>query len=188
MSDTAELYQTLIMDRSRHPRFAGRPADIVAEAQGDNPMCGDRVHVFVGPDGAVAHESRGCAIMTASADLMAEAVAGKAASEIAALRASFEQVVTTGTADPRLGDLNALAGVSEYRSRIRCATLPWSALVDALQAELAKPNQAELAKPNQTELAKPNQAELANFKQAELANNGQAALARNDGQEDHQHG
>jgi nitrogen fixation NifU-like protein len=133
MSDTADLYQALIMQRSRAPRFAGRLECFDAEAQGDNPMCGDRVHVFLRHQGTqVAHESRGCAIMSASADLMAEAVAGKSAEDVAALHAAFEAVVTTGEANPELGDLNALAGVSEYRSRIRCATLPWSALAQAL--------------------------------------------------------
>jgi nitrogen fixation NifU-like protein len=136
MLDNAQLYQALIMDRSKHPRFAGRLEMFDAEAKGDNPMCGDAVHVFFRREGAkVAHESQGCAILTASADLMAEAVAGKSPAEIAALRAAFQVVVTTGEADPALGDLNALAGVSEYRSRIRCATLPWAALADAMEKE-----------------------------------------------------
>lgn len=133
MSDSMELYQSLIMERSRHPRFAGKPDAYDAEGQGDNPMCGDRVQVFLRrAETEVAHVSRGCAIMAASADLMAEAVAGKSAAEVAALRAAFEAVVTSGARDPELGDLNVLAGVSEYRSRIRCATLPWSALADAM--------------------------------------------------------
>jgi nitrogen fixation NifU-like protein len=134
MAETDELYQAIIMERSRNPRHAGRPAAFDAEATGDNPMCGDRVHVYVQRDGAVVtHESRGCAIMTASAELMAEAVAGQPRARIAQLRAAFETVVKTGRADPSIGELNALAGVSEYRSRIRCATLPWSALADALE-------------------------------------------------------
>ena len=136
MTDIAELYQTLIMDRSRKPRFAGRLETFDAEAKGDNPMCGDRIHVFLRRDGMkLAHESRGCAIMTASADLMAEAVANKTPAEIHSLRAAFEDMVNSGKTDPTLGDLNALSGVSEYRSRIRCATLPWSALADALKEE-----------------------------------------------------
>jgi len=135
MSDIAQLYQSLIMDRARAPRHAGRPDSYDFEAQGDNPMCGDRVHVFVREAGTVVHhEARGCAIMSASADLMADAVAGLDAPQISALRTAFEAVVNTGTADPSIGDLNALAGVYEYRSRIRCATLPWSALGDALGA------------------------------------------------------
>ncbi len=128
------MYQAIIMDRSKKPRFAGRPETVEAEAEGSNPICGDRVKVFVG-GGEIRHEGQGCAIMAASADLMAEAVAGKPAEEIAAMRMAFDKVVTTGEAQPALGDLNALAGVWEYRSRIRCATLPWDALAQALGAK-----------------------------------------------------
>jgi nitrogen fixation NifU-like protein len=134
MPDAAELYQAIIMDRTKNPRHAGRPATFDAQGQGDNPMCGDRVQVFVTRDGAkVFHESRGCAIMVASAELMADAVAGLNTAQITQRRAAFEAVVNTGVEDPSLGELNALAGVSEYRSRIRCATLPWTALASALE-------------------------------------------------------
>jgi nitrogen fixation protein NifU and related proteins len=136
MTDIAELYQSLIMDRARKPRFAGRWETCDAEAKGDNPMCGDRIHLFLQRDGMkLAHDSRGCAIMTASADLMAEAVANKTPAEVQRLRAAFEAMVQSGQPDPTLGDLNALSGVSEYRSRIRCATLPWSALAEAMKEE-----------------------------------------------------
>ena len=135
--DVRDLYQEVILDHGRKPRHGHRLAAYDTSAKGDNPMCGDRVHVFFQRNGArVAHESQGCAIMTASADLMAQAVAGKTDVEIAALHAAFEEVVKTGKTNPALGELNALAGVSEYRSRIRCATLPWSALADALGEEL----------------------------------------------------
>jgi nitrogen fixation NifU-like protein len=133
MSDTAELYQALIMDRVKNPRHAGKPETFDAEGEGDNPMCGDHVHVFVRRDGTrVTHVSRGCAIMVASAELMADAVVGLSAAQIAQRRAAFEEMVNTGSKAQSLGELNALAGVSEYRSRIRCATLPWSALAQAL--------------------------------------------------------
>jgi nitrogen fixation NifU-like protein len=133
MSDTAELYQALIVERTKNPRHAGKPAVFDAEGEGDNPMCGDHVHVYVTTDGTqVTHVSRGCAIMTASAELMADAVAGLTRAQIAQRRAAFEAVVNTGKPDPSLGELNALSGVAEYRSRIRCATLPWSALAAAL--------------------------------------------------------
>ena len=129
-----QLYHDLIMDRARHPQHAGRPETFDAEGQGDNPMCGDRIHVYLQRDGAkVSHEARGCAIMIASADLMADAVAGTDLRQIAQLRSAFEAVVNSGAKDPSLGQLNALANVSEYRSRIRCATLPWSALEKALE-------------------------------------------------------
>jgi nitrogen fixation NifU-like protein len=133
MSETAGLYQSIIMARSKNPLHAGRPASFDAEAEGENPLCGDRVHLYLQRDGSrIFHESRGCAIMIASVELMADAVAGLTAPQIAQTRAAFEAVVNTGAPDAALGPLNALAGVSEYRSRIRCATLPWSALALAL--------------------------------------------------------
>ena len=131
--DTTQLYQDLVMARARSPHFAGRPAAFEHHAQGENPICGDHVEVFVG-NAQVRHESRGCAILLASADLMAQAVAGKTPAQVSQVRAAFEQMVETGQTDPALGDLNALAGLWEYRSRIRCATLPWAALEQALGA------------------------------------------------------
>ncbi len=131
--DTAQLYQALVMARSRAPRFAGRPVAFGLHAQGENPMCGDHVEVFISGT-QVRHESEGCAILVASADLMAQAAEGKSPAEISRLRVAFEQMLETGQVNPALGDLNALAGVSEYRSRIRCATLPWAALGQALGA------------------------------------------------------
>jgi nitrogen fixation NifU-like protein len=133
MSETADIYQALIMDRAKNPRHAGKPSRYDAQAEGDNPMCGDHVHVYIQNDGTrVNHVSRGCAIMVASAELMADAVAGLTPAQIAQRRVAFEAMVNTGAQDPSLESLNALAGVSEYRSRIRCATLPWSALGQAL--------------------------------------------------------
>ncbi|HTJ91302.1 MAG TPA: SUF system NifU family Fe-S cluster assembly protein [Acidocella sp.] len=139
MTDIAELYQSLIMDRSRKPRFAERLECFDAEAKGENPMCGDRIHLFLKRDGTqVRHDSHGCTIMTASADLMAEAVAHKTPTEYFVLRAAFEDMVNSGKPDPMLGNLNALSGVSEYRSRIRCAMLPWSALAQAVNQDEPK--------------------------------------------------
>jgi nitrogen fixation NifU-like protein len=133
MEASDQLYHNVVMDRVRNPRRAGRLEKFDAEAEGNNPLCGDRIHVYVDRDGSrISHESQGCAIMIASAELMADAVAGKNEAEIRQLQAQFETVVSTGTENPVLGNLNALANLSEYRSRIRCATLPWSALAAAL--------------------------------------------------------
>lgn len=134
MEDADPLYHNVIMERFRKPRHAGRLPGFNIEAEGDNPLCGDRIHVYFAADGSLlSHESQGCAIMIASAELMADAVAGKDPAQIQRLRADFESVVTTGTKNPALGALNALADVSEYRSRIRCATLPWTTLGLALE-------------------------------------------------------
>lgn len=131
------LYQDLILERARAPRHAGRLACADAEAEGNNPMCGDRLslQLRLAPDGTIAeaaHTARGCAISLASADLLADAVRGLGPGEARRLAASFTEMVRSGEEVPSLGDLRALAGVHAFRSRIRCATLAWSALEAAL--------------------------------------------------------
>ncbi|HTQ71695.1 MAG TPA: SUF system NifU family Fe-S cluster assembly protein [Acidocella sp.] len=127
------LYQSIVLERSRHPHHAGRPAAFDAEGQGENRMCGDKISVFLNRHGmGLHHEAEGCAILAASAELMCEAATGKTADEIAILSHKFEHLVKTGQENPELGDLNALAGIAQYPSRLRCATLPWSALRDAI--------------------------------------------------------
>ena len=135
-----DLYQDVILDRGRNPRHMHRLDPFDAAARGDNPMCGDEVEVRLtfAPDRTVsdvAFEARGCAISMASADLMADVVRGRDASAIRALAAEFEDFARTGetaSSDAALEVLRPLSGVSEYRSRVKCATLPWSALVAAL--------------------------------------------------------
>lgn len=142
--DLRDLYQEVILDHGRRPRHAHRPASFDATAKGDNPMCGDRVQVFVtyGPDRSIADaafEARGCAISVASADLMAETVKGRPQADVRALFAAFRELARTGAcpncdaalAEP-LERLEPLAGVHEYPSRVKCATLPWHALIAAL--------------------------------------------------------
>lgn len=128
------LYEAIVLERVKQPRHAGKPAHYDAQGEGSNRLCGDRVNVYLtAQDMAVRHESEGCAIMAASADLLAEAVAGKTPAQVSAMSAAFTDVVTTGAENPALGQLNALVGVSEFPSRIGCATLPWRALEEALQ-------------------------------------------------------
>jgi nitrogen fixation protein NifU and related proteins len=150
MSDTAfddlrDLYQEVILDHGRRPRHAGRMTAYDATAKGDNPLCGDRVQVFVkyAPDGTIAETSfdgRGCAISVASADLMAEVVTGRSKTDTATLFAAFRELARTGhcphceaAMEPALERLAPLAGVHEYPSRVKCATLAWHALSAALQ-------------------------------------------------------
>ncbi|HQT87747.1 MAG TPA: SUF system NifU family Fe-S cluster assembly protein [Acidiphilium sp.] len=137
--DASDLYQRLIMERARHPLHAGRVEAAQAEAEGNNPMCGDRVRLSLRCDEAgviieAAHETRGCAICVASADVLAETVIGRAGSEMAPLAVEFETMVQTGLVPARedFAMLQAFAGVSAYRSRHRCATLPWQALTAAM--------------------------------------------------------
>lgn len=130
----SELYQSIVLDRTRHPRHAGKPERFDAQGQGANKLCGDKISVYLSHEGmALMHESEGCAIMTASADLMAEATSGKTPEQIRALAAAFSAAVTSGSENPTLGQLNALTPVAEFPSRIACATLPWRALEEALQ-------------------------------------------------------
>lgn len=135
-----DLYQETILDRGRAPRHGTRLAAYDATAEGDNPMCGDRCRVFVrrGSDGEsvgdIGFEARGCAISIASADLMAEAAIGHSADEVRLLSANFEALARTGASqEPAMQTLLPLSGVHEYPSRVKCATLPWRALLAALE-------------------------------------------------------
>jgi nitrogen fixation NifU-like protein len=141
--DFADLYQEVILDHGRKPRHAQRLETFDATARGDNPMCGDRVQVWVALNddsiGDVGFEARGCAISIASADLMAEAVKGRTQADTRALFAAFREMARTGTCpacdaalEEPLERLAPLSGVHEYPSRVKCATLPWHALIAAL--------------------------------------------------------
>jgi nitrogen fixation NifU-like protein len=137
-TDLTDLYRQIVLDHSRHPRNQRRPEPPGREAEGHNPLCGDKVRVYTRVGGGVledvAWEATGCAICVASASLMSEATRGHPLPAVRALAADFEKVLAEGTgALP--GDLAALAGVGRYPSRIRCATLPWRTLLAALDAE-----------------------------------------------------
>lgn len=138
-ADLRELYQEVILDHNKRPRNKGEVAQPTAEAEGHNPLCGDQVKVTLRTEGdrvqEIAFEGHGCAISTASASLMTEAVKGMTLEEADALFREFQQMVTSEAKDedlPELGSLNALAGVREHPVRIKCATLPWHTLRAAL--------------------------------------------------------
>jgi nitrogen fixation NifU-like protein len=141
--DLRDLYQEVILDHGRRPRHGLRLETFDATARGDNPMCGDRVQVWVRHDAGgriarVGFEARGCAISIASADLMAEVVAGRADADVQVLAGRFDDMARTGAAgldDAALERLRPLAGVHEFPSRIKCATLAWHALVAALAGQ-----------------------------------------------------
>ena len=141
--DLRDLYQEVILDHGRRPRHGSRLAAYDATARGDNPMCGDRVQVFVRHDdqGRIAEagfEARGCAISIASADLMAETVTGRSNAEARALATQFRDMARTGEAgseDAAMERLRPLAGVHEFPSRVKCATLAWHALLAALDGK-----------------------------------------------------
>ncbi len=138
-SDLRELYQEVILDHNRSPRNRKRLDQPTSQAEGHNPLCGDNVTVYLHSDGGmvtdVAFEGNGCAISTASASLMTEAVKGKSLAEAESLFREFQKMVTTPGEDashPELGDLEVLAGVRDYPVRIKCATLPWHTLHAAI--------------------------------------------------------
>ena len=134
-----ELYQDVILDHNKRPRNRGKLENPSGQAEGHNPLCGDNVTVYIhtqdGKVESVTFEGSGCAISTASASMMTEAIKGKTLTEVESIFREFQQMVTaTGQAEehPDLGDLEVLAGVREYPVRIKCATLPWHTLHAAL--------------------------------------------------------
>jgi nitrogen fixation NifU-like protein len=138
MSELRDLYQSVILDHYKKPRNYGRPEGADREAEGVNPLCGDRFKVYARLDddrvAAVGFEGSGCAISTASASLMTQAVAGRTQREVEALFGRFHELVTgRGGADAAsVGKLEVLAGVREFPARVKCATLVWHALRAAL--------------------------------------------------------
>ncbi len=139
----ADLYRDVIVDHNRRPRNAGRLDAPTHHAEGDNPLCGDRLRLDIELDGDVIRDLRiegsGCAISTASASLMGEAVKGKTRAEAAALSAEVHGMLTGSAGDPaRLGKLAALDGVRAFPARVKCASLCWHTLNAALAGE-AKP-------------------------------------------------
>ena len=137
-----ELYQEIILDHSRHPRHFGALEHANHSAEGYNPLCGDRVKVYLNVDGAdritdVAFEGRGCAISVASASLMSELLKGRTIEEAERLMGGFLHLVKgedAGTlgADDR-EHLEVMAGVSAFPMRVKCATLAWHTMKSALE-------------------------------------------------------
>ena len=146
--DLRELYQDIILDHGRHPRNPRALPNPTHLARGHNPLCGDRVTVYLAVNGDtiddVSFEGRGCAISTAAASLMTEVLKGKTIDEARQLFAQFHAKVTGGEPaelPERLIEdaerLEPLAGVKAYPVRVKCATLPWHAFEAALKTGLA---------------------------------------------------
>jgi nitrogen fixation protein NifU and related proteins len=133
-----ELYQEVILDHSKSPRNF-RVLEGARLAKGYNPLCGDRITLFVDVEGGVVRnlgfQGAGCAISTASASMMTEALKGKTEAEAEKLFEVFHSVVTGKSADgneKELGKLAVFAGVRDYPVRVKCATLAWHTLKAAL--------------------------------------------------------
>jgi nitrogen fixation NifU-like protein len=137
-----ELYQEVILDHSRHPRHFGALADATHKGEGHNPLCGDRVTVYlhVNDAGRVAEitfEGRGCAISQASASLMTDLVKGRTVAEAESLMGGFIHLVKGEDANGLAGEdrerLDVMAGVSAFPMRVKCATLAWHTMKSALE-------------------------------------------------------
>jgi len=138
MTDLGELYQQVILDHNRHPRNFKRLDAANRRAEGNNPLCGDRIQLYVQLDGDTITDigfqmpqGSGCAISKASASLMTDAVKGKTTAVAETMFQQFRDMLVGGTNAP--GKLAAFSGVRAFPSRIKCANLAWHALHAALQ-------------------------------------------------------
>ena len=139
MPELNDLYQDIILDHNRNPRNFRRIEDANRRADGDNPICGDRVTVYARMDGDVvadiSFEGSGCAISRASASLMTAGVRGKTRAEAEQLFREFHALLTGGetpSGTAGLGKLIALGGVRAFPARVKCASLPWHTMQSAL--------------------------------------------------------
>ena len=140
-----ELYQEVILDHSKKPRNFGPLPEATRQADGYNPLCGDRATVFVRLDGDVVTDVKfqgaGCSISTASASMMTESIKGRSRAEAEALFEHFHALVTRDSSaagqppDPALGKLAVFSGVWEFPVRVKCASLPWHTLKAALDGD-----------------------------------------------------
>ena len=138
MVDLVELYQQTILDHNRSPRNFRRLEPANRSAEGNNPLCGDRIHLYVQVDGDTIRDiafqmppGAGCAISKASASLMTDAVKGKTIAAAEGMFQAFRDMLAGGADAP--GKLAAFSGVRAFPSRIKCASLAWHALHAALQ-------------------------------------------------------
>jgi nitrogen fixation NifU-like protein len=145
VSDLRDLYEDLILDHNRNPRnYPRNPEGANCHAHGFNPLCGDEFHVHLRVEGGrvadVGFEGAGCAISTASASMMTQAIKGRTVQEAEALFENVHKVLTeegdgVTSASDLLGKLSILVGVKEYPMRVKCATLAWHTMHAALKKE-----------------------------------------------------
>jgi nitrogen fixation NifU-like protein len=143
-----DLYQDVILDHSKRPRNSHPMEDANRKAEGYNPLCGDKLKLFLRVENDVVVDASfvgsGCAISTASASLMTESLKGKSREEASRLIDEFHELLTTDTpASQELGKLVVFCGVRDYPARVKCATLAWHTLKSALNNETAGPASTE---------------------------------------------
>jgi len=137
MSLLDELYRETLLHHYKHPHNFGELAGATVDAQGDNPSCGDQVRLMLRLEGDTIAQARfvgqGCAISTASASMMTDLLEGKTISQALRLAQQFKAMIVEGSSpSPELGELSVLAGVHQLPARVKCATLAWNALEEAL--------------------------------------------------------
>ncbi|MFA5910188.1 MAG: SUF system NifU family Fe-S cluster assembly protein [Vicinamibacterales bacterium] len=149
MSEVNELYQEVILDHNRRPHNFRVIEGATTTQEGYNPLCGDRLTLYVAMDGSVikdvAFQGSGCAISKASASLMTDALKGKTVEQARELFDQFHAMITSDHAGPTadLGKLSVLAGVREFPARIKCASLAWHTMKAAVAHETDAPVSTE---------------------------------------------
>ena len=140
-SDLRELYQSVILDHNKSPRNFYKPKGANRSAEGINPICGDQLTVYLNVENGVVEDvgfnGTGCAISTASASLMTQSIKGKKIEDVEHLFAGFHEMVTSAPQSSiggeGLGKLSVFSGVREFPMRVKCATLAWHAMTEALR-------------------------------------------------------
>ena len=137
--DLNDLYQEVILDHCRHPRNFREMGNPSCSALGHNPLCGDQLKLYLLTDGEVLKEisfvGSGCCISKASASLLTEALKGKTKTEVKGLFHKVHEMVTTGKSTDGMGKLAVFAGVHKFPARVKCAILPWHAVLAAIEGK-----------------------------------------------------
>ena len=139
LDDLTELYQQVILDHSKSPRNFHKLAGANRTAQGHNPLCGDSYTIYALMDGDVikdiSFQGSGCAISKASASILTDTLKGRTKAEVKALFDKVHELVTTGNSSDGVGKLAVFAGVHKFPARVKCAILPWHAVVAAVDGK-----------------------------------------------------
>ena len=143
--DLKELYQEIILDHGKNPRNKGKCDGYTNDAKAHNPLCGDKVHIYLNLDGGknikgLSFEGEGCAISLASASILTDTLKGKDLSFTKKVTDDFLNMITTKSkitlnslSDDQITTINSLSGVQEFPMRIKCATMAWHALLSAIE-------------------------------------------------------
>ena len=143
-----DLYREIILDHYRHPRHKGLIDNATITLEASNPLCGDELNLTIrtvdGTVEAIGFTGQGCSISQASASMMCESAPGRTTADLAALGQKFRAMLLEQGDAEGLGDLEALQGVQQYPVRIKCAILPWNAMLDGLGQGLVEPDGTEV--------------------------------------------